>query len=806
MKPDKRKEFFAMSYHSDFPILSVDQSPVRDKILIPAESLDFILILSGRIYITLPDTQESRAYETLQLALLHSRQSYILESDRHGIVLRICLAPEFFYKFFGTDHRILCDSALEPNRDYQKIRNLLSGIAVLYTDPQQGSELAILSLFYQLLDDLSKNFCIQAAEKEPFIRQKYDDRIQSIQAYINLNYHKPLTLGMMAEEFHLSPQYLSHFFKKTFSIRFREYLNEIRIQHAAHALSHTRDSITDIALNNGFPNITLFTKNFRDYYGIAPNAYRQEQRQNCDLTSGTGLESVSPASLSDSHGYQRKISVSVSKTVPFRNHFCALVNAGYAQNFLHNSFREHLLESKKQLHFSYVRIEGLVSSTIIPRLSSNNRFYFSTAAQILDFMYDKQLIPFIELGKNSFNYLTLADENRSVCGYCATSRFHKLLAAFLEFVRDRYNSSWYSQWIFELWKTPYEPMELYLKGYQQIERLLDDILPGVRLGGPGYNTSQPPEVFDELLSGFQKYGIRPDFLSVHIFMIQKEINTALQKPVIHTDIRSMQAQQKRILAQAAAAGQTCPLYITEFNSSLLTNTFINASSFQSTWLCSCLPALLERSPLAGYWLLDDMALNNAAFYHMNIRYPLRANLGLINRFGIRMPSFYAYMILDKLGNSLIEKGDDYYITRSTDEHFQILAYHYCPILPENAPDTDETLSLLDTYLHFQPSQEKEVSICLTDICPGTYRITRYLLNQDHGSLLDIEMQGLRHSTVSEELYLRNIQMPSSRQRKYLSETIQPEERTIYVEAQKDLRVHTALKPHTVCLWDIVYMI
>lgn len=791
-----------MTYHSDLPITSIKQYSV-DKITISGNSVTFLLILDGQVTMTFQVPEDTRIYKGGQVALLYSRQICTLQSDHNADVLQMDLLPEFFQKYFHTDSHILCDSVLEPNRDYQRIRTLFSSIAALYTASQSDNELALLSLLYQFMDELYKNHYIHSPERMPHIRQKYEERIYSIQSYINLNYQKSVTLGMMADYLHLSPQYLSRFFRKVFQIRFNDYLNDIRTQHAAHALCHTEDSITDIALNNGFPNITIFNKYFRNYYGASPKEYRQKYRKNTQIPYG-GLSNTAQDPIpAEPEKYSREIFVSAVPASPFQNQFCELVNAGYAQNFLHNEFRRHLLEAKKLLGFTHVRLEGLVSSTIIPRLSTNNHFYFSTAAQILDFMYDNQLIPFIELGKNSFNYLTLSDKNRSAWGYCTLSRFHRLLEAFLDFVTERYQRSWYSQWIFELWKTPAEPSEFYIQGYQSIEKIIHTFIPEARFGGPGHNISQSPEVLTKLFHAFQKSGIKPDFLSIHVFMIQREITQANHKRIVRIDEQLFHMHQKQILEQAAAYGLECPLYITEFNSSLLDSTFINASCFQSAWLCHTLLELHPASRFIGYWLLDDIALNNVTFRHMDINNPFKANLGLINKFGIRMPVFFAYTILNKLGNLLIEKGEDYCITCNADEHFQILAFHYCPLPPDSIPEKDGTSSLLETYQSFRYSQEKIVDMHLKDIHPGTYRITRYLLNQDHGSLLDIEIQGLKYSTVSENEYLRKTYTPSTHQKQYLSETIQPEERTIYIDTGKELLVSTKLLPHSVCLWDIV---
>ncbi|WP_125152301.1 helix-turn-helix domain-containing protein [Clostridium rectalis] len=49
--------------------------------------------------------------------------------------------------------------------------------------------------------------------------------------------------------------------------------------------------------------------------------------------------------------------------------------------------------------------------------------------------------------------------------------------------------------------------------------------------------------------------------------------------------------------------------------------------------------------------------------------------GLVNDMGIKKPSYYAYYLLNKLGDTVICKGDGYIITKSHDE-FQILLYSY----------------------------------------------------------------------------------------------------------------------------------
>lgn len=59
-----------------------------------------------------------------------------------------------------------------------------------------------------------------------------------------------------------------------------DYINNIRMQHAARALTTDNEAISQIAADCGIPNMSHFHKLFRDAHGITPLQYRQKfQRQ-----------------------------------------------------------------------------------------------------------------------------------------------------------------------------------------------------------------------------------------------------------------------------------------------------------------------------------------------------------------------------------------------------------------------------------------------------------------------------------------------------------------------------------------------
>lgn len=54
------------------------------------------------------------------------------------------------------------------------------------------------------------------------------------------------------------------------------FINDLRMAHAARALSGTSDTLNDIAADIGIPNLSHFHKTFRAAYGMTPHQYRSK--------------------------------------------------------------------------------------------------------------------------------------------------------------------------------------------------------------------------------------------------------------------------------------------------------------------------------------------------------------------------------------------------------------------------------------------------------------------------------------------------------------------------------------------------
>lgn len=113
-------------------------------------------------------------------------------------------------------------------------------------------------------------------EEEPQLLNSRDADILLATKYIYKNYRKPLSLEEVSAQAALSPTYFSKKFKQVTGMGFKEYLNFVRLKHAQTALLTTGNTITDIALENGFNDSNYFKDLFKKVYGKSPREFRKQ--------------------------------------------------------------------------------------------------------------------------------------------------------------------------------------------------------------------------------------------------------------------------------------------------------------------------------------------------------------------------------------------------------------------------------------------------------------------------------------------------------------------------------------------------
>lgn len=167
-----------------------------------------------------------------------------------------------------------------------------------------------------------------------------------------------------------------------------------------------------------------------------------------------------------------------------------------------------------------------------------------------------------------------------------------------------------------------------------------------------------------------------------------------------------------------------PLYDTAYMIPLIIDAYINQKEDMPC------PALFDE--------LSDEEIDNSVFF---------GGKGLINKYGMKKPSYYAYSFLSLLGENMIDKGDGYIITQR-DGNYQILLYLYDDKLKSpGIKDRALKKSGMRTML------KRKYSINLSSL-PDDFRVISYNINEKNGSTYDNWISiGAPKALTGEELKL-----------------------------------------------------
>lgn len=118
-----------------------------------------------------------------------------------------------------------------------------------------------------------------------------------------------------------------------------------------------------------------------------------------------------------------------------------------------------------------------------------------------------------------------------------------------------------------------------------------------------------------------------------------------------------------------------------------------------------------------------------------------------------------------MGDQFLGRGDEYFITRENDS-FQVMLYNYRHFnyLYANGERFDMTET--DRYTVFADSEPVMISLCLSDIPQGNYKISETYVNRTHGSAFDqwVSMGALELTTPQEIDWLKKSSVPGFHQK------------------------------------------
>jgi AraC-type DNA-binding domain-containing proteins len=180
------------------------------------------------------------------------------------------LEDTLLYQMLNTDLQFY--SQLSDN-DAQTVKNSLWTIKHEFIHKSLGADEVVSNSLKCFLIEATRNYEALNRNTHPVVVT--NNEIEDLIKYMRYNLSSHLTLDLLAAQIHLSPEYLSRYFKQYTGKNISHYLLEIRMEKARQLLRSTSYSIADIGAHCGYPLIGNFQKYFKKVMNMSPSQYRK---------------------------------------------------------------------------------------------------------------------------------------------------------------------------------------------------------------------------------------------------------------------------------------------------------------------------------------------------------------------------------------------------------------------------------------------------------------------------------------------------------------------------------------------------
>lgn len=674
-----------------------------------------------------------------------------------------------------------CNSVADKNAAYADLREVFDHILSRYFEKDEKSALDLQALYFQAAHILTSNFLVKADDTRLNMDDSQDrQRVRRIQNYIQANYQSQISLNNLSDQLYLSNAYLSKYVKKHLGLTFMEYLNNVRLFHAVDELLYTKKNMTHIALDNGFPTSAAFTKAFRDIYGEAPSEYRRkmrEQQEPENLEHGLSEEESGRIKkyliFKEQHNEpvvknQKVCTVDVQQTGKLLTDCHKAICVGDAYTVLQSNVQSQLRDLQKAADIKYARMWNIFSREEC--YNGKKGCNFRKIDQILDFLLENHMKPYLELGHKEvlLNYSAekFLKENEEIENY-EVQVYEYIFWEFCTHLVNRYGIDEIETWYFEYYNFSNtgatestgmtEEEGLYYQYFATIYRILKGISPAIKVGGAGFILGYGTLGCRSILPIWKKKNLMPDFLSVYSYQYVAIDDNDKRYGRKSIDIDYMRNQTEILREVIKETGFQVPeLHISEWNFTISNRNVLNDSCNQGAYVLKNCIDMNGEVDLMAYW----HALDSYSDYY-DADNVLNGDSGMISRDGIRKPSFYAYVFMNRLLPNVIKKDENSIITTNGRDRYVIACHNFKKLSAQYVFSEEEkiTVETIDNYM--ENDESLKLQFRLENVKDGDYLVKIHMVNKENGSAQDIwkRLQYSKNLARDEMQYLEKSAIP-----------------------------------------------
>ncbi|WP_066218288.1 AraC family transcriptional regulator [Formosa haliotis] len=175
-----------------------------------------------------------------------------------------------------SNYNQLPGDIIKHETDRQYLNSLIDMILMETRNYGEESMSLITSFLTSIMEILIRN--IKKSAFSNVSNNHQDERISAMLRYINEHLDTPerLKVDHLADVFLMSPTYVSEFFKKQVNMPLREYIIKAKLKLVEIRLLNSDFTLTEIADDLGFTDVSHLSKTFKRYVGMSMKAFKSK--------------------------------------------------------------------------------------------------------------------------------------------------------------------------------------------------------------------------------------------------------------------------------------------------------------------------------------------------------------------------------------------------------------------------------------------------------------------------------------------------------------------------------------------------
>ena len=196
-----------------------------------------------------------------------------------------CLGEEFFKTPESLKIQLLLQKAKRGLKISGKTHQLISKQMHLLLDQTGFTKILTLLKILNVLSESQDLTPLASISYRIKNKESEIEKLDKIYEYVLDNLHRKITLSEMATKFYMSRTGFCRYFKTHTQKTFSRFVLEARISIACNLLQKNVLSVSQVAYESGFNQLSFFNREFKFLKGTTPLKYRKKILQKVPLTA-----------------------------------------------------------------------------------------------------------------------------------------------------------------------------------------------------------------------------------------------------------------------------------------------------------------------------------------------------------------------------------------------------------------------------------------------------------------------------------------------------------------------------------------